>query len=403
MRILFLSPSFPAEMPLFTRALAEVGVEVVGAGDLAESMLPPDVREALSGYIQVSLGHDHETIETIQRHAAEPFDRVECLWEPGVMLAAKLRRALGVPGLDEARTLAFRDKGRMKEKLEEAGLAVPRHARARTERAVREAIEQFGYPIVLKPIAGAGSLDTHRIEDEEQLEQALRLLRHVDEVSVEEYIRGEEYTFDTICHDGDILFSNISWYRPKPIEARNEAWISPQTVGLRDIDIPALAAGRALGREVLRALEFDTGFTHMEWFRRPDGTAVFCEIACRPPGARSVEVMNLVTGRDLYLAWAEALQTGRIADPISREQNAAVIFKRAQGAGRISRIEGLDTLRAEFGSHLVDVELLPIGAHRRNWKQTLLSDGWVTVRHPDLPTLLEMADRVGSQLQLFAE
>ena len=47
-------------------------------------------------------------------------------------------------------------------------------------------------------------------------------------------------------------------------------------------------------------------------------------------------------------------------------------------------------------------DLLPIGAMRRNWKQSLLSDGWVMVRHPDLASALAMADAVGTDLQIFA-
>ena len=41
-------------------------------------------------------------------------------------------------------------------------------------------------------------------------------------------------------------------------------------------------------------------------------------------------------------------------------------------------------------------------APRRNWKQTLLSDGHVILRHPDIGATLEMADRVGTDLQLHA-
>ena len=54
------------------------------------------------------------------------------------------------------------------------------------------------------------------------------------------------------------------------------------------------------------------------------------------------------------------------------------------------------------GRYLVTEDLLPVGARRRNWLQTLLSDGWVVVRHPDLATCVRMADRVGTDLQLFA-
>ena len=37
-----------------------------------------------------------------------------------------------------------------------------------------------------------------------------------------------------------------------------------------------------------------------------------------------------------------------------------------------------------------------------NWKQTLLSDGFVVVRHPDLQATLDIADRFGTDLLLEA-
>ena len=80
----------------------------------------------------------------------------------------------------------------------------------------------------------------------------------------------------------------------------------------------------------------------------------------------------------------------------------AQVFKRAQGQGRIQHIEGLQRLLARYRPHVVCVELQPLGAPRRNWKQTLISDGYVIVRHPDLQATLEMADRFGTDLQLYA-
>jgi hypothetical protein len=50
----------------------------------------------------------------------------------------------------------------------------------------------------------------------------------------------------------------------------------------------------------------------------------------------------------------------------------------------------------------VHVDLLPIGAQRRNWVQTLISDGYVCVRHPDLQATMDIADAVGTDLQLYA-
>ncbi len=82
--------------------------------------------------------------------------------------------------------------------------AAPRDAHTADE--VREAAEQIGYPAIIKPIAGAGSADTYRVDDATELEQALARIRHVAEVSVEEFIDGEEFTFDTICGGGRVLY-----------------------------------------------------------------------------------------------------------------------------------------------------------------------------------------------------
>jgi hypothetical protein len=404
MDVLMVSPGYPAEMPYFTRGLAEVGARVWGIGDQPAGGLPEVARKALSGYLQVQdLWDERRLLADISRwQGGRTLDRIECLWEPGMILAARLREALGVPGMTEADTVPFRDKGRMKEVLDAAGIRTPRHFRAKTADGVREAAERVGYPVCVKPIAGAGSADTYEVKDAKELEGVLQATRHVPEVSVEEWIEGEEYTFDTVCAGGRVLYHNIAWYRPKPIVGRSVEWISPQTVTLRDVEAPELRAGVELGLGVLKALGFRTGFTHMEWFMKPDGEAVFGEIAARPPGARSTELMNYGCDIDVFRGWAEAVCHGRWSQPIERKYNSAVIFKRAQGQGRIRSIEGLEALLARYGERIVCVNLLPLGAPRRNWKATLISDGYLIVRHPDLGSCLEMADRVGTHLRLVA-
>jgi hypothetical protein len=93
---------------------------------------------------------------------------------------------------------------------------------------------------------------------------------------------------------------------------------------------------------------------------------------------------------------------GRILEPIERRYNAASIFKRASGAGRITHYEGLDRLLAEYGDHVAAVELLPVGAPRRDWRATLIADGMVIVRHPELAAAMEMAQRFAADLRLYA-
>jgi hypothetical protein len=402
--VLFISPGFPTEMPWFVRGLAEVGARVYGLGESPEAALPDSVRQVLWGYLQVrSLWDEEATVAEVQQLALHvAIDRVECLWEPGVVLAARLREALDLPGMRVEQALRFRDKELMKQALDAAGIRTPRHARADSEASGHEAAERIGFPLIVKPIAGAGSADTYRVDDPEQLRRVLGLVRHVKEVSVEEFIEGEEYTFDTICSGGAILYHNVSWYRPCPLVARSLEWVSPQTVALRNPDRPELSAGTSMGRGVLRALDFAEGFTHMEWFLKPDGEAVFGEIAARPPGALSVDLMNFACDIDTYVGWAGAVCHGRLGQEVRRSYNAAVVFKRAVGQGRIREIRGLERLVARYRPHIVSVDLLAVGSPRRNWKQTLLSDGNVILRHPELQATLEMADRFGTDLQMVA-
>ena len=404
MDVLFLSPGYPSEMPEFVRGLAEVGARVWGVGDQPAGALPALARRCLSGYVRVSsLGDEEDVIRRV--HAAlrgRNLDRVETLGEFWVVLAARLREAFGIPGMGVNQAITFRDKERMKQVLDAAGIRTPRHVRASTAAACREAAERIGFPVILKPIAGAGSADTHRCDDARALEGALRRLGHVPEVSVEEFVDGEEYTFDTLTCEGRILYHNVAWYRPRPLVARTNEWISPQVIALRNPGAPELAGGVAMGRAVIDALGFDSGFTHMEWYRKADGEVVFGEIGARPPGARQVDQMNYACDFDSFREWASIVCHGHMQGGFERRYNVATVFKRALGRGRITRIEGLERLKHDLGASLVWENLLPVGASRRDWLQTLVSDGFLVVRHPDLGRTVQMADRIGSELQLVA-
>ena len=402
--VLMLTPGYPGEMPFFTRGLSMQGATVLGVANGPGNELPELTRRHLADYLQVNdlFTNTDSAIAQIRKWLrGRTVDRVCCLWEPGIELAAQIREALEVPGQSYEQALRFRNKDLMKQALAAGGVRVPRHEVATTAKEVWAAAEKIGYPLIIKPIAGAGSMDTFRCDDADAVTDAVARLGHIAEVSVEEFIDGEEFTFDTICARGEMKYFHIGYYRPRPLIARTNEWISPQTLSYRHVDDPWVAGGRAMGEKVLKVLGYDTGFTHMEWYRKSDGDVVFGEIAARPPGARTVDLMNFASDVDLFAGWAEAEIKGTFSLKIERNYNAACITKRAHGQGRISRIEGLDRLRERFGEWICTIDLLPIGSPRRDWKSTLLSDGYVTIRHPDWETTKTMADMVGTHLQIF--
>lgn len=405
MNVVFLNPSFPAEMPLFAKGLAHVGARVFAVGQTPAAALEPGLRDALTDYLHVPDLFDEDDL--IRRvHAwlrGRSVDRIEAAWEPLVIAAARMRDLWGVPGMSEDTVRGFRDKQLMKERVAAAGLRVPYSARIRTAAQAWEAAERVGYPLILKPIAGAGSADTYRVDGPDDLTRTLARMGHVVEASCEEFVQGDEFTYDTICVDGVPLYENVAQYLPRPLIARTHERLSPVIVTLADLSQPGLQGGLEMGRSVLTALGMERGFTHMEWYRTGSGEVVFGEIGCRPGGARLVDQMNFTSDVDLFVEWARAVCWGDVRIERPRTYNAAIVFKRALGQGRIQSVQGLDAFLARWGDAVCVQALLRPGQRRRDWKATLLSDGFLIVRHRDLDTAIHIAKQAGDGITLLAE
>jgi len=113
--VLMISPGYPAEMAYFTRGLAQAGAAVIGLGDQPVGALPGPASSALAHYVHVGSLADENAVRHVVADLARQMriSQVECLWEPYMILAARLREDLGLPGLTVAQTVPFRDKEAM--------------------------------------------------------------------------------------------------------------------------------------------------------------------------------------------------------------------------------------------------------------------------------------------------
>ena len=78
---------------------------------------------------------------------------------------AQVREHLGIGGMDPVTANNFRDKAQMKTVLRAAGVPCARHKLAVSAADAIEFAERVGFPLVVKPPAGAGAKSTFRLDD----------------------------------------------------------------------------------------------------------------------------------------------------------------------------------------------------------------------------------------------
>jgi biotin carboxylase len=294
---------------------------------------------------------------------------------------ASVREAMGIPGLPVQAALNFRDKSRMKDVLRAHHLPCARHALV--ERFV-DAIafaERVGFPLVIKPQAGAGAQATYRVDDAQSLSDALELVRPsvANPVMLEEFITGTEHSFETISIDGTAIWHSLTHYHPTPLEVIRNPWIQWVVVLPREVDHPRFDDIRAAGVQALEALGQTTGLTHMEWFRRADGSIAISEVAARPPGAQITTLISRACDIDFVSAWAGLMVYGEFAVP-ERKYAVAAAFLRGQGSGVVRHVTGIDRVNDELGHLICDMKLPEIGAAPA---ATYEGDGFIILRHPE--------------------
>jgi carbamoylphosphate synthase large subunit len=405
MNVIFVEPSFPNNQREFVRALHATGANVIGIGERPIDYLDSEVKGWLAEYVQVrSVVHEPSLLKAVQLIQEQVWvDRLETTIEAHIMPAAAVREATGIPGTSTKTAYLCRDKPAMKEVLRNAGISCAQSTRAETPQDARDFAAAVGFPLIIKPPAGAGASGTFKVRDNDSLERVIGESGLADgqEVAIEEFIEGHEGYIDTLTIDGNIRHEFITHYYPNVLEAMRERWISPQMVTTNRIEAPGYAEVREMTREVIRILDIGTSATHMEWFFGPKGLK-FSEIGCRPPGVGQWDVYNAANEFDLYFEWANAIVNGNIHSQPSRRYAAGMIALRPDSDGHISGYSGVDAINHRYGDCIVAARLPDAGTPTQPVEAGYMANAWLRVRHPDYDQLRHILDDIGQTLKVHA-
>lgn len=379
--VVFAAP-FPLETTMrFARAAARLpNVRLLG---VMQELPKGDDARLFSDLVRVEDGlSTRQLVEATRllerRHGA--IHRLAGILEPLQVQLAEARAALGIPGTDPKTADLFRDKARMKDALRSAGLPTARHKLVTSWKDAEEFVATVGFPIVLKPPAGMGAKATFRVSDAGALRSALEAIQPSAQrpVLAEEFLKGREFSFETLTIAGKPVFHSISHYLPACLEVLENPWIQWSCLLPRDLSGPEYEAPRAMGLSAVTALGLDSGFTHMEWFQRADESLAIGEIAQRPPGANITRMTGLAHDFDPYRAWARAVIDEAFDGPYERKYAVGCAYLRGIGRGRVTRVSGLEAAQRQVAGMVEEFKLPTIGAPKSDSYE---GDGFVIVKH----------------------
>ena len=366
-----------------------------------EGNLPSGLRRSLAAHWRIDDALDTGQITSAVQGVSErigPVQRLLAVLEQLQVPVAQARQRLGITGMDAGTARNFRDKAQMKSVLRAAGVPCARHRLADSAAAAAGFAKEVGFPLVVKPPAGSGAKSTFRLDDADDLGVWLDAAPPSPDrpALLEEFLSGDEGSYDSVMVDGQIIWDSVSSYLPTPLEVLRNPWIQWMVLLPRDIDGPQYEGIRTIAPVALSALGLRSGLTHLEWFRRPDGTVAVSEVAVRPPGAQITSMLCYAHDFDLYGAWAQLMVHGTFAPP-ERGWSAGTVFLRGQGTGHVRAVHGLDGLPDEVSSLVVDSRLPEPGQVSSGSYE---GDGYIIVRHRDTAVVTDAMRRLVTGVQV---
>ncbi|MFJ7592116.1 ATP-grasp domain-containing protein [Streptomyces sp. NPDC097617] len=207
---------------------------------------------------------------------------------------------------------------------------------------------EAGYPVILKPVDGSGSLGVTLVPDEEGLDDAVA--RTVGAAAAgpegawiaEEYLHGPEFSVETFSTDGTHHLLAVT----EKFKGANFVEIGHLVPARLSVDVV-----RDMTAEVgacLDAVGLREGPAHTEIVLTPGGPRVV-ETHCRPGGDGIVELVRLAVGLDVQRITFDWL-AGR---PLNLEggarPRAAATSFLTPGAGTVTSVGGLDAAESAEG------------------------------------------------------
>lgn len=300
--------------------------------------------------IRVDAVDEDALFDLIQARFGDALAGITSSSEYWVATAAALAARFGLPAPDAEAVRAARDKSWQRRALQAGGVAAPAYRAVSSAADAVAAADEIGYPVVLKPVSGSGSVGVRACHDaDETARHATALFADASgdaRVLVEELVEGAEFSVEVF--DGRTIGVTRKHLGAPPafVEAGHDY---PAPVD--DRTARTLAETALRGTEILRL-----GWGPLHWeLRMRDGVAVPMEVNPRLAGGFIPELVRHAHGIDLIEQTVRRVVGLPVDVEPAHHRHASIRFLFAPADGRLAAVDGVDDARA--AADVVDVAL----------------------------------------------
>ncbi|MGD1221336.1 ATP-grasp domain-containing protein [Streptomyces krungchingensis] len=388
----------------YIRIARELGLRTVvlyPPGQLDGGLVDPS--EADQSMLVEQLASVEHVLRALARLDISGCVAVHTQEEWALACAGLVAEHLGVRGPDAEVMCRFRDKALQKDHLTAAGFDIPGHLEIPDilNPEVPSRVAEFGFPTVLKPIAGAGTsitVLTRDVADVERAQTEARGHRATPEVLgrrtfiAETFVAGREWHLDGYVQGGELQFLAVSEYGVNPLDTRHGSLLWSRCLD-PDREKWAYQLGHDLAERSLKVLGLKEGVFHLEAFHQegPD-RLVFGECGARLGGAMVYEAVLRKFGVDLYRAGVEIAAGLDVTPPGPASEDAVAWTYLTADPGKLTSRPTEDEVLAQPG--VTDFRYL-VGPDDKVPDTTV----WTAARLADAVLVAPTGDELDAQLR----
>ena len=288
-------------------------------------------------------------VDAVGRYADEiGADVVLALNDAGVLPAAYANKKRGLKCYDPEEVKYFTDKGYMRQRWKEHGVAQPAFEICTTAEEIENAIRKIGFPCIVKPCMMWGSRGVSKVNNAGDIPFATQFAMENAKGAryiVEEFMQGVEVSIEGLFKDGQAY---ILAKADKELQQHDNYRVTVQINYEADLSQAVLAEIDALVAHAGKAMGFEAGALHAECMVTPEGVKMI-EMAGRPGGGHIFgAIVEAVSGVSMPQALTQIL-LGEDIDPSAKFSRGACYKFFNAPAGIFESIDQLEEAKAMEG------------------------------------------------------